>query len=405
VSVRLPPLRPPRGGIAARDFAAGRLGSRDDYWGAVEELEGAYAAANAGGTAILVPSGRDGLRLVLSALRRSGRTRVVLPAYGDRSVIETVLGLGFEAVPCDVRRADATLDPDRLEEALATVRPAAVISVRLFGHPCDHRVAALAAAHDVPLLEDCAHAPISPPGERGEVCRASFTSFALFKLIDCGGGGMVLTADRDLAAQVRAAARRHPVRGAGAEAWHALVAAGLRVATAAPLWGLIGHPLFRSLGGGALPAYKRYVRPWLKPHADEDLRPLPGLPSLRAGLRQVDDLPERLAARRQRAALLRVGLPPGLLLRSDRPASSAEYAAIACLPDAKGALGRLLEAGLAALPAPMVCYAGAGAYPVPVARRLAAEAIQLPWYDDMTEADVGALRAALCAIVGAAPAP
>ena len=371
-------------------------------------LEEAYAAANGGGSAVLVPSGRDAFRFLLEAIARPGQRRVVLPAYADRSLLEVVTSLGLEPVACDVRRLDGAIDPQRID-ALLGPDVVALTVIHLFGRPAPiEAIGAIAARHGVALIEDCAHAPIAPfavPAVRSLVT-ASFTSLAPFKLIDCGGGGIAHSADAALAAAVRKAAQRSAPAGGLTSLTRLLGATALETATTPAIYNAIGHRAFvrLSAGGGAIPFYKRHIRPFLKRGADgadpAAPRPpsVPSAPFLRAGLRQLASLPGRLAERRRLARVLAEGLPAGLLFAAEVLAESAEYAQIAVVSDRDAALRRLAAAGVDALPSPMIAWGEAAG--CPVAAALGENAIQLPWFDGITDADVRLMRDALRRLAG-----
>jgi dTDP-4-amino-4,6-dideoxygalactose transaminase len=128
------------------------------------------------------------------------------------------------------------------------------------------------------------------------------------------------------------------------------------------------------------------VRPWLKRGADLRERPLPAAAFLDGGTAQWRSLPSRLARRRQLAQILGSGLPQGLLLASEDPAVSAEYAQIAVVADRATALAQLSGVRIDALPAPMIVR-GVPAE-IPVAAFLGEHAVQLPWFDGITDDEV-----------------
>ena len=118
------------------------------------------------------------------------------------------------------------LDPASCERAITTakrlgLRPRAIIAVDLFGLPADHdALAAIAAAHDLQVLDDAAQAfGATYKGRKlGAVCSATATSFFPAKPLGCyGDGGAVLTADDDLAAIVKSLR----VHGQGADKYDA----------------------------------------------------------------------------------------------------------------------------------------------------------------------------------------
>ncbi len=114
-----------------------------------------------------------------------------------------------------------TLDPNLLEDALKSAdargkRPKAVVTVDLYGQPCDYdAITSLCDRFGVPLVEDAAEALGSayrgqPTGGFG---RLGIFSFNGNKIITTSGGGMVVSADKALvdAARYLATQAREPV--------------------------------------------------------------------------------------------------------------------------------------------------------------------------------------------------
>ena len=390
----LPPLRP-NSRLLLRDLPADLARRPADWRAAALALEQAYAAAHGGGEAILVPSGRDGLRFVLAHLRRPGATTVIVPALADASVLEAIALLGLKAEFCDAR-SDGTLDPDRLH---ACVGPhvLAVIVVHIWGNAAAvQRILAVTDAAGIALIEDCAHAPATatPDGYLGTFGIASFTSCAPFKSVDCGGGGLVLTRDLALADAVRRAAACHTVASRRAVFMRVFAVWLVRGMTRANVYDAIGHRLFVGLGGAdaALAWYKRWIRPFLKRDADREDKPLPSLAFLRSGRRQLGELPNRLVRRQRLARKLLDGVRAGLLVL---PAEgvSAYYAMVVRTADPLEELTRLIAQRVDAIASPMVWMGDPAT--APVARELAATTLQLPWCDDFDDSDVQLLIAAL----------
>src|SRR5262245_38910116 len=114
----LPPLRMTGALPEARDLATWVLRGRETFEAERRRLERAYAELNGGAEALLVGSGRRGFQLVLEALQSAHRDAVVLPAYADLSLVQTVRRIGLEPVACDVRASDGTLDPTDFERVL-----------------------------------------------------------------------------------------------------------------------------------------------------------------------------------------------------------------------------------------------------------------------------------------------
>jgi dTDP-4-amino-4,6-dideoxygalactose transaminase len=178
----------------------------------VEALENELAAFCGVRHAIACSSGTDALLLVLMAWGIGPGDAVICPAFTFCATAEVVALCGAAPVFADVAADTFNLDPVSCERAIATakrlgLRPRAIIAVDLFGLPADHdALSAIAAAHDVQILDDAAQAfGATYKGQKlGAVCGATATSFFPAKPLGCyGDGGAVLTADDDLAACVK----------------------------------------------------------------------------------------------------------------------------------------------------------------------------------------------------------
>jgi dTDP-4-amino-4,6-dideoxygalactose transaminase len=114
-------------------------------------------------------------------------------------------GARIEFVDCN--REDLCMSFEALEEAVARVKPRAVVLVHIGGHIAfdAERIAELCRAEGIFLLEDCAHAHGASwngrrPGSYGD---AGVWSFYATKTISTGEGGMLVSGDEDLLAFAR----------------------------------------------------------------------------------------------------------------------------------------------------------------------------------------------------------
>lgn len=179
----------------------------------VEAFEAELAAFGEARFACGCASGTDALALVLMAWGIGPGDAVFVPSFSFAATAEAVARLGAEPVFVDIREDTLTLDPDRLQAAIASIReegrlaPRAVVAVDLFGQPADYpRLGAIARAGGLKLIADSA---------QGFGCRldgrqplawadAATTSFFPAKPLGCyGDGGAVLTDDAELAGLVR----------------------------------------------------------------------------------------------------------------------------------------------------------------------------------------------------------
>jgi len=99
-----------------------------------------------------------------------------------------------------------------------TPRTKLLVPVHFGGHPCDmDALQALAASHGTPMMEDAAHAlPASYRGRKiGSLSRLTVFSFYATKNLATGEGGMVTTADAELADRIR----QRRLHGMTRDAW------------------------------------------------------------------------------------------------------------------------------------------------------------------------------------------
>jgi perosamine synthetase len=121
--------------------------------------------------------------------------------------MDTTATLHANAVPvyCDVDPATFNMDPMDLEGRI-TPRTKAIITVALYGLPCDmDPIMAIAKKHGVAVIEDNAQCFLSTYKGRltGTIGDLSSYSFENTKHVSCGEGGMILTNDEKHAELVR----------------------------------------------------------------------------------------------------------------------------------------------------------------------------------------------------------
>ena len=101
---------------------------------------------------------------------------------------------------CDIDPETFLIDPEKIE-SLITDRTKAIICVHFGGMPCDmERIKAIAAAHDLKIIEDCAHAHGSRyKGKRvGNWGDCGTFSFQASKVLNAGEGGMITCNDDNI---------------------------------------------------------------------------------------------------------------------------------------------------------------------------------------------------------------
>jgi dTDP-4-amino-4,6-dideoxygalactose transaminase len=178
----------------------------------VRTLEAELAGFCGARHAIACSSGTDALLLVLMAWNIGPGDAVICPAFTFCATAEVVALCGATAIMADVAAETFNIDPASCARAVATakklgLKPRAIIPVDLFGLPADHdAIAALAAAHDLLVLDDAAQSfGATYRGRKlGTLAHATATSFFPAKPLGCyGDGGAIFTDDDALAAKLR----------------------------------------------------------------------------------------------------------------------------------------------------------------------------------------------------------
>ena len=153
---------------------------------------------------VAVANGTVSLELALEAAGIGNGDEVIVPAYTWEGTAAAVLFVGAIPVFVDVDATTYCLDPHLVAGAL-TERTKAIIPVHLGFRFADmDRIAQIAEAHRLFVLEDCAHAHGGRWNGKGagSIGDAGSFSFQTSKLMTAGEGGIVTTSDIDLADQV-----------------------------------------------------------------------------------------------------------------------------------------------------------------------------------------------------------
>ena len=177
--------------------------NRVNYWTGDEcrKFETEFALWNNTRHAVALANGTLALDLALKALGiRAGDEVIVTPRTFIASV-SSVVNAGAIPVFADVNRDSGNIDAQTIAAVLSP-RTRAIIPVHIGGWPCDmDAIMALAQAHGLKVIEDCAQAHGAYVGNRpvGSIGHAGAWSFCQDKIMTTGGeGGMVTTNDTDL---------------------------------------------------------------------------------------------------------------------------------------------------------------------------------------------------------------
>jgi dTDP-3-amino-3,4,6-trideoxy-alpha-D-glucose transaminase len=207
--------------VAANDFARQWSEVRDDALQAVDrvgqsgwlvlgtevrEFEVELAAWWGVSHAVGVASGLDALEIALRCVGVGSGDRVLTTPLTAFATTLAILRAGATPVWCDVDESGG-LDLDRAIDAVrsdATIT--AVVPVHLYGHPLDPNALRALTELGVAVVEDCAQSAGAtrdglPTGVAGGAAATSL--YPTKNLGAMGDGGVVLTADSEIAARAR----------------------------------------------------------------------------------------------------------------------------------------------------------------------------------------------------------
>lgn len=179
--------------IAESAFIRGRF---------VEQFEHDFAAALGIPRCISCANGTDALYIALKGLGVRPGDEVITTAHSWISTSETITQAGGQVVFCDTDAATFTINPAEIA-ARITPRTVGIVPVHLYGQPADmDPIMALAARHNLWVLEDCAQAHLAEYKGRkvGTIGNAGTFSFYPGKNLGAmGDAGCIVTRDDRLA--------------------------------------------------------------------------------------------------------------------------------------------------------------------------------------------------------------
>lgn len=173
----------------------------------IQALEERFAQAVGAQEALAVSSGSAAMHLTFLATGIGPGDEVILPALTFVAAAGMVRAVGATPVFCDIHgAADLNLDP---QDVAAKITPAtkAILATHWHGYACDtDALQRLCDEHGLLLIEDAAQAVLATTAD-GRPCGTLGIAgcFSLFskKQLAVGEGGMVTTADAEIAAKVR----------------------------------------------------------------------------------------------------------------------------------------------------------------------------------------------------------
>ncbi|MBI5850873.1 MAG: DegT/DnrJ/EryC1/StrS family aminotransferase [Planctomycetes bacterium] len=154
--------------------------------------------------ALGVSSGTDALILALMALGIGPGDEVICPTYTFFATAGAIWRVGARPVFVDIEPSTYNCDPAAIRAKIGS-RTRAIIPVHLYGQSADMD-AILAAAGDIPVIEDAAQAIGTKCGSTQVGALGTFGCFSFFpsKNLGClGDGGLLTTDDGSLAEKAR----------------------------------------------------------------------------------------------------------------------------------------------------------------------------------------------------------
>jgi dTDP-4-amino-4,6-dideoxygalactose transaminase len=165
----------------------------------VADLEKEFAAYCKAEYALATSSGTAGLIASVLALGLKPGDEIIVPAYTFVASYSSVIFPGIVPVLAEINDS-LTLDPGDIEHRI-TPRTKAIMPVHMLGNPCDmDPIMAIARKHKLLVLEDCCQAAgASYKGKKvGTIGDIGVFSLNIFKTINSGDGGLVITNDKAL---------------------------------------------------------------------------------------------------------------------------------------------------------------------------------------------------------------
>lgn len=171
----------------------------------LDEFEAALASFVGAKYAIACASGTAAIHVSLQLLGVAEGDEVIVPATTFISTVNAVLYCRATPILVDVESDTFNTDPTRLAEAV-NKNTKVILPVHLYGQPCQlDKIMAIAESCGIPVLEDACESLGTRYRNKhtGTFGRMSAFSFNGNKIITCGGGGMIVTNDKELADKAR----------------------------------------------------------------------------------------------------------------------------------------------------------------------------------------------------------
>jgi perosamine synthetase len=161
------------------------------------EFEAAFAAMYGAKTAVSVSSGTAALHAAVIYLNPEPGEEIILSPITDIGTAIPIITQLAVPVFADVDPLTQNIDPASIERNI-TSRTRAIIVTHIYGNPADmDAIMAIAAKHDLFVIEDCAQALLASYKGRlcGTIGNLGCFSFQQSKHMTTGDGGMVIASE------------------------------------------------------------------------------------------------------------------------------------------------------------------------------------------------------------------
>ena len=161
---------------------------------------------------LLTGSGSTSMYLIFLTCKKKGI--VVFPSITCMQAVNAAIFAGMKPLFCDVNLNDFTMNVKSLKKILDKYKNVEmIVPTHIFGNSCDlDKIIKIIRKRKIFVLEDAAQSLGSKTNGKktGSIGNASIVSFGHTKILDCGGGGGILTNDYKLYNKVRKLYRKIP---------------------------------------------------------------------------------------------------------------------------------------------------------------------------------------------------
>jgi perosamine synthetase len=200
------PLARPMIGEREEELVLGVLRSGELSLGSLTPaFEQAFAERVGTAHAIACSSGTGGLHIAVHRLGLGPGDEVITSPYSFVASANVIRYTGATPVFAEIDERTFNVDPDAVRAAV-TPRTKAILPVHIFGYPCEiEAVNAIAAEHGLAVVEDTCEALGAQIGDRQVGTHGNPAVFAFYpnKQMTTGEGGMITTDDPEAARIMR----------------------------------------------------------------------------------------------------------------------------------------------------------------------------------------------------------